>query len=130
MGKFTDHASETVDFRSYEVPLAGVAVWAVGVVELLGGVLLTCRRTRLLGALVVLGVMANVVMLNFCYDVSVKLHSSHLLAMTLFVAAAGLRRLVDRALAIETGSEWLTTDGDYRRFRELRVRHPLDAQGR
>ena len=31
------------------------------------------------------------------------------------------------ALAIETGSEWITTDGDYRRFRELRVRHPLDG---
>ena len=31
------------------------------------------------------------------------------------------------ALAIQTGSEWLTTDGDYRRFRGLRVRHPLDA---
>jgi len=32
------------------------------------------------------------------------------------------------ALAIETGSEWITTDGDYRRFRGLRVRHPLDAE--
>ena len=31
------------------------------------------------------------------------------------------------ALAIETGSEWITTDGDYRRFRGLRLRHPLDA---
>ena len=31
------------------------------------------------------------------------------------------------ALAIETGSEWITTDGDYRRFAGLRVRHPLDA---
>lgn len=31
------------------------------------------------------------------------------------------------ALAIETGSEWITTDGDYRRFRGLRVRHPLDV---
>jgi uncharacterized protein len=30
------------------------------------------------------------------------------------------------ALAIETESEWITTDGDYRRFRALRVRHPLD----
>jgi len=30
------------------------------------------------------------------------------------------------ALAIETGSEWITTDGDYRRFRGLRIRHPLD----
>jgi len=30
------------------------------------------------------------------------------------------------ALAIETGSEWITADGDYRRFRGLRVRHPFD----
>jgi toxin-antitoxin system PIN domain toxin len=30
------------------------------------------------------------------------------------------------ALAIDTGSEWITTDGDYRRFRGLRTRHPLD----
>jgi hypothetical protein len=66
-----------------------------GVAELLGGLLLTCRRTRLLGALVCIGVMANVVMLNFGYDVSVKLKSSHLLGLCLFVAAADLRRLVD-----------------------------------
>jgi uncharacterized protein len=31
------------------------------------------------------------------------------------------------ALAIETGSEWITTDGDYRRFVGLRQRHPLDG---
>lgn len=30
------------------------------------------------------------------------------------------------ALAIETGSEWVTTDRDYTRFRGLRIRHPLD----
>ena len=30
------------------------------------------------------------------------------------------------ALAIESGSEWITTDRDYSRFRELRWRHPLD----
>jgi hypothetical protein len=66
-----------------------------GVAEMLGGLLLTCRRTRLLGALVCIGVMANVVMLNFGYDVVVKLKSSHLLGMCLFVAAADLRRLVD-----------------------------------
>jgi uncharacterized protein len=29
------------------------------------------------------------------------------------------------ALAIETGSEWITTDRDYARFRGLRWRHPL-----
>jgi toxin-antitoxin system PIN domain toxin len=30
------------------------------------------------------------------------------------------------ALAIETGSEWVTTDRDYSRFPGLRWRHPLD----
>lgn len=29
------------------------------------------------------------------------------------------------ALAIESGCEWITTDGDFARFRGLRVRHPL-----
>jgi hypothetical protein len=31
------------------------------------------------------------------------------------------------ALALEWGSEWVTTDLDYSRFRGLRLRHPLDA---
>ena len=30
------------------------------------------------------------------------------------------------ALAIETGSEWVTTDRGFGRFRDLRWRHPLD----
>jgi hypothetical protein len=30
------------------------------------------------------------------------------------------------ALAIEAGAEWITTDGDFRRFPGLAVRHPLD----
>jgi toxin-antitoxin system PIN domain toxin len=31
------------------------------------------------------------------------------------------------ALAIESGSEWITTDRDYARFPGLRWRHPLDG---
>jgi toxin-antitoxin system PIN domain toxin len=31
------------------------------------------------------------------------------------------------ALAIETGSEWITTDRDYARFPSLRWRHPFAA---
>jgi toxin-antitoxin system PIN domain toxin len=30
------------------------------------------------------------------------------------------------ALAIESGSEWITTDRDYARFKDLKWRHPLD----
>jgi hypothetical protein len=66
-----------------------------GIAELAGAVLLFFRRTALLGALVCIAVLSNVVMMNFCYDVSVKLFSSHLLLMALFVAAPGTRRLID-----------------------------------
>lgn len=31
------------------------------------------------------------------------------------------------ALAIESGSEWITTDGDYSRFRGLRWRYPFEV---
>jgi putative oxidoreductase len=40
VGKFTDHAGELASFRHYGVPVPGLAVWAVGVVELAGGILL------------------------------------------------------------------------------------------
>jgi hypothetical protein len=32
------------------------------------------------------------------------------------------------ALAIESGSEWITTDRDFARFTELKHRHPLGSQ--
>jgi putative oxidoreductase len=40
VGHFADHGSEVADFHRYEVPFASLAVWAVGVVELGGGVAL------------------------------------------------------------------------------------------
>ncbi|HJQ31114.1 MAG TPA: hypothetical protein VJ866_02990 [Pyrinomonadaceae bacterium] len=66
-----------------------------GAAEMLGGVLLFARRTAALGALVCAGVLVNVVMLNFSYDVPVKLFSSHLLAMAFFLAAPEFRRLAN-----------------------------------
>jgi hypothetical protein len=66
-----------------------------GAGEMLGGLLLTTRRTTLLGALVSAGVLSNVVMLNFSYDVPVKQYSLHLFAMALFLAAPDLRRLAN-----------------------------------
>ena len=40
VGHFANHGSEVADFRGYQVPFASLAVWAVGVVELGGGVAL------------------------------------------------------------------------------------------
>jgi uncharacterized membrane protein YphA (DoxX/SURF4 family) len=68
--------------------------WA-GLLEMVGGLLLIGRRTTLLGALVCIGVMSNVVMLNMSYDVVVKLFSLHLLALAVFLAAADGKRLFD-----------------------------------
>jgi hypothetical protein len=65
-----------------------------GAGELLSGLLLTFRRTTLLGALIGMAVLVNIVALNFFYDVPVKLYSSHLLAMAVFLMLPDARRLV------------------------------------
>lgn len=64
-----------------------------GALEVLSGVLLMTRRTATLGALVMSAVMTNVVMLNFCFDVPVKLGSTHLLVFALVLAAPDVPRL-------------------------------------
>lgn len=66
-----------------------------GAAEMLCGILLFMRRTTTLGALVCAGVMSNVVMLNFSYDVPVKLYSTHLLLMALFLLLPDARRLAN-----------------------------------
>jgi hypothetical protein len=66
-----------------------------GSAEMLGGLLLTTRRTALLGALVSAGAMANIVMLNFAYDVPVKIYSTQLLIEAIIIALPDVPRLVD-----------------------------------
>lgn len=48
----------------------------------LGGVLLFNRCTTTLGSLISLGALSHVVALNLCFDVSVKMWSMNLLALT------------------------------------------------
>jgi hypothetical protein len=71
---------------------------------MLGGVLLFFRRTTLLGALVGIAVMSHIVMLNFSYDVPVKLYSLHLLAMAIFLVVPDARRLAN-ILVLNRGAE-------------------------
>ncbi len=66
-----------------------------GLCEVLAALLLIWRRTRTLGALVAIGVMTNIVMINFCYDVPVKLYSSHLLLMAFLIAMPDIARLTN-----------------------------------
>jgi hypothetical protein len=75
-----------------------------GAIELLGGVLLFSRRTTTLGALITIAALGNVVMMNLAYDVSVKLWSINLLAMTVLLLVPDLRRLAD-VLVFNRGSQ-------------------------
>jgi uncharacterized membrane protein YphA (DoxX/SURF4 family) len=65
----------------------------LGAAEVAAAVLLCFRRTTTLGACMLVAVLTNVVVMNFSYDVSVKLQSSLYLAMTLCVLAPERRRL-------------------------------------
>lgn len=65
-----------------------------GLAEVLGGLLLLWRRTTLLGGLILIAVFVNVVMLNFSYDVPVKLFSSQILLLTIYLVWRDLPRLL------------------------------------
>lgn len=66
-----------------------------GFAEVLAAALLLSRRTATLGALLAVGVMANVAVMNFCYDVAVKIYSSVFLLGALFLAGQDIRRVLD-----------------------------------
>ena len=65
-----------------------------GAAEFVAGVLLLWRRTSMLGALVAAGVFLNVMMLNLCYDIPVKLYSIHLFVLSVFLLLGDAERLV------------------------------------
>lgn len=56
-----------------------------GICQVTAGFLLLFRRTYVFGALVAFGVMTNIVVLNFCYDVPVKIFSTNLALISLFI---------------------------------------------
>jgi hypothetical protein len=64
-----------------------------GLAEVVPGLFLFFRRTRTFGALLSAAVMTNIVALNFFYDVPVKIYSSHLLLLSMFLAGPDLAAL-------------------------------------
>jgi hypothetical protein len=73
-----------------------------GLLETVAGVLLVFRRTAILGALLAMTVMTNVVMLNFSYDVPVKLFSMQLLLIGGMLVLPHARRLLGAMLGHAT----------------------------
>jgi len=66
-----------------------------GLLELIAGLLLLSRRTAPAGALLMAGIMFNVALLNYCYDVPVKQYSTQLLLGALVLAAPHFSGLVN-----------------------------------
>lgn len=64
-----------------------------GYLELLGGYLILYKRTKTLGSLITLAVILNVALMNFCYDVPVKLFSTHLVAISLLIIVPDLKEI-------------------------------------
>ncbi|WP_046755686.1 hypothetical protein [Kordia jejudonensis] len=74
-------------FLSYSELMVMTAGW----LEFIGGVLLLFRRTTFLGVLILIAVMANVVLMNFSYSVTVTLYASLLLFLLLVLISTQLR---------------------------------------
>lgn len=66
-----------------------------GFLEALGGLLILFRRTLLVGLLLLLGVLGNVVLLNFLYGVPVKLFSATLWLMCIYLLAEYVPKLIN-----------------------------------
>lgn len=66
-----------------------------GAMELIVGLLLLFRRTSTLGAFMAAGVFLNVMMMNLCYDIPVKLFSTHLFIFSNFLLLGDARRLLN-----------------------------------
>lgn len=66
-----------------------------GVIEVMAGGLILFKRTRVLGLLLIIGVMLNVVAINFGFDISVKLYSLLLLLLALILLAPQTVRMYE-----------------------------------
>jgi putative oxidoreductase len=64
IGKFVRHASELASFRSYDLPVPGLLVIAVGVIEIGGGALLISGRLVRPTALMLAGDMIGAIVVS------------------------------------------------------------------
>jgi uncharacterized membrane protein YphA (DoxX/SURF4 family) len=66
-----------------------------GLIEMVGGILLLFRRTTLLGAITCFVAMANVVLIDIAYDVTVKMFAIHLMLMVMVLLLDDAKRLIN-----------------------------------
>lgn len=64
-----------------------------GVMEVIPACLLLFKRTRLVGAIIAFGVLVNVVLINFSFDISVKVFSLFLLFLSVLLIVPYIKQL-------------------------------------
>jgi len=64
-----------------------------GLMETTAAILLLFKRTSLIGVFLAMCIMVNVAMMNFCYDIPVKLFSCFLLFLSLYLILFDMKRI-------------------------------------
>ena len=98
IGKFTSHAMEVTSFEAYGLPAPGLFVYAIGVVELVGGALLLAGLATRLAALVLAGDMVGAIVVSGIgrgEAISLTLAPALLVAMLFLLWAGGGRAALD-----------------------------------
>ncbi|MCB0280466.1 MAG: hypothetical protein KDD94_13245 [Calditrichaeota bacterium] len=90
-----------------------------GFCEVLGGILIIFKRTRLIGAITIAMVMLNVFMFNLGYDVPVKLYSFHLMLIAVFIASPNFKQMIDFFI-LKKASQLVDHDGLFEGFKYKR----------
>jgi putative oxidoreductase len=92
--KFANHASELASFEKYGLPLPDAFVYAIGALELVGGVLLASGRLVRLAALALALDMVGAIVVSGIgrgEDVSLTLAPAMLVSMILLIRFGGGR---------------------------------------
>jgi len=95
-GKFVNHASELASFRAYSLPAPGIFVIAIGVIELVGGLLLIAGRLIRPAALVLAGDMVGAIIVSGVARgevISLTLAPAELVAMLVLLWAGAGRQV-------------------------------------
>jgi len=86
----------------------------MGIAELLG-VLLLFRKTKEIGAIISIGTVLNIMAVNYFYDAPVKLLSTHLLVMLLFLLAPSFSNLIKIFFKGGTGKMYYQKRPDFKK---------------
>jgi putative oxidoreductase len=102
IGKFSAHATEVDSFRTYGLPSPDAFVYAIGVLEIAGGLLLIAGLATRLAAVALAGDMVAAIVVSGLGEgelVSLTLAPALLIAMGLLVVEGGGSASVDARLA-------------------------------